>query len=368
MMADPVALLVAGDVAAREALRAALDGHGFRVLEPEGEAAARGTLTEQAVELVAVAPNGCDSAEDLLRAVRSEPETAAVYVLVLCPRDRCADALELGADVAVPWPSTQHELDLRVAAAVRIVEMGRELRLRARQSESMTRLQTEFYSVVAHEIRTPMTAILSSAKILKRHVARDPEKVERFAGIIVEEGDRLLRLINNLLDLHRIESGRMEWRYELDDISRLIRHVADSFASMAADTGVGIAVDLPPERLELMVDGDKVIQVLGNLIGNAIKHSPAGGVVRLTADRGDGGEVEVAVEDDGPGVPDAIRPELFQRFVRGQSGGIPGTGLGLAIARELVVRHGGTIGYEPRATGGSRFAFRLPARTSAAED
>lgn len=347
-------------------MREALLRHGFDVEEATEAAEALAAARQSSVELVGLTPSAADELE-VARAIRREPGTRGIYVLALVSEERTGDLLEAGADSVVTWPCSGRELDLRLAAAVRVVELARELRLRARQSEQLNRLQSDFYSVVAHEIRTPMTAILSSAKILKRHVSREPEKVERFAGIIVEEGDRLLRLINNLLDLHRIESGRMEWHYEVDDVSRLVRHVADSFAGMASDAGVELELALPEERLELVVDSDKVVQVLGNLVANAIKHAPRDSAVRLSAHLDDQRAVQVSVEDRGPGVPESIRSALFQRFVRSDSGGVPGTGLGLAIARELIVRHGGSIGYEPRAGGGSRFEFRLPARPVAAE-
>ncbi len=366
MSTDLVALVADRDASERGRLAVILARLGFAVVEAGDGEAARAVLAERPLDLL-VADTGLPGGGlDLIRGVRALPGQSDAYVVALTEADQPEEiesSLQSGADDAVARPWQERELELRLTAALRVVGLHRELRLRVRQSEHLNQLQTEFYSLVAHEIRTPMTAILSSAKILKRHVAMQPEKVERFAVIIVEEGDRLLRLINNLLDLHRIESGRMDWHYEQTDISRTIRHVAESFAGMASDGGLTIDCDLPPAPLEIVADPDKLVQVVGNLVSNAIKYSPSGGIIRVSARRGDDDRVTVAVEDEGPGVPANIRDELFQRFVRDNAGGIPGTGLGLAIARELVVRHGGEIRYDERPTGGARFSFTLPART-----
>ena len=366
MNADLVALVADRDVTERGRIAVLLAQLGFAVVEAEDTGAARSVVAERPLDLVVVDAWLPGGGTGLIRDVRKLPDQADAYVVALTAADRpreIEDALLSGADDAVARPWQERELELRFAAALRVVGLQRELRLRVRQGERLNQLQTEFYSLVAHEIRTPMTAILSSAKILKRHVSMQPEKVERFASIIVEEGDRLLRLINNLLDLHRIESGRMDWHYEPTDLSKVVRHVAESFAGMASDGGLTIDCDLPSSPLELVADPDKLVQVLGNLVSNAIKYSPSGGVIRVCARHGGDGLVTVAVEDEGPGVPASIRDELFQRFVRDGGGGIPGTGLGLAIARELVVRHGGEIRYDERPTGGARFSFTLPTRT-----
>jgi signal transduction histidine kinase len=366
MNADLIALVADRDASERGRLAVLLARLGFSVVEAEDGEAARSVLSERPLDLL-VADTGLPGGGlSLIRGVRAQPGQGDTYIVALTAEGQTSeieDSLQAGADDAVARPWQERELELRLGAALRVVGLQRELRLRVRQGEHLNQIQTEFYSLVAHEIRTPMTAILSSAKILKRHVSMQPEKVERFAGIIVEEGDRLLRLINNLLDLHRIESGRMDWHYEPTDLSRVVRHVAESFAGMASDGGLTIDCDLPPAPLEIVADPDKLIQVLGNLVSNAIKYSPSGGVIRVAARSGDDGHVTVAVEDEGPGVPADIRDELFQRFVRDKAGGIPGTGLGLAIARELVVRHGGDIRYDERPTGGARFSFTLPART-----
>jgi len=371
MTSDLVALVAERDDSVRRALAVLLVRLGFRVIGAADSDHARSVLAEQPLDLlVADLSLPGDGGLGLIRSTRALAGQRDAYIVALTATDRpreIEDALQAGADDAVARPWQERHVALRLAAALRVVGLQRELRLRVRQGEHLSQLQTEFYSLVAHEIRTPLTAILSAAKILERHVAMQPDQVERFAAIIVEEGDRLLRLINNLLDLHRIESGRMDWHYEPTDIARTIHHVADAYAGMASEGSLTIDCDLPPGPVELIADPDKLVQVLSNLVGNAIKFSPSGGVVRVSARRGDDGRVLVAVEDEGPGVSPAIRDELFHRFVHDKAGGIRGAGLGLAIARELVVRHGGEIRYDERPSGGARFSFTLPGRISQPE-
>ncbi len=289
---------------------------------------------------------------DLLRRIRGHPELASTYVCLLTAlgeRERLLAGLEAGADDYLAKPFDPEELRLRVRNAARFVRLRRE-------TERLAERLTEFYSVAAHEIRTPMAAMLSAAKVLLRYHLDDREKVERFARIIVEEGERLRRLIDDLLDLHRAESGELELAAGPVDLLEVARTVTARFRELAAERGVHLEV--VGDALTVTADRDRIVQVLQNLVSNAIKHSPEGGTVTVRVER-DGRGAGFAVEDRGEGVPEALRGRLFERFVS-EARGVSGTGLGLAISRALVEAHGGSIGYEPRPGGGARFWVRLP--------
>ncbi len=320
-------------------------------------------LCQQGADLVLadVALPGMDALE-LLRRVRGRPELAHTAIILLTgviSPEQLYSLLANGADDCLVKPIRREELVARVGAALTRAQRQRELASRARELEEKYARASEFLSWVSHEIRTPLSAMLSAAHILRRYTRRRPEEVERFAEVIHREGQRLTRLINNLLDLAKIEAGEVSWQWEEVSLCSLLDHVKEVFSALCTDRSLTLELR-PCEEVLVRVDRDKLVQVVTNLLANAIKHSPTGGVVRLQAEKGQS-SVLLGVEDQGPGVPPGMEEVIFQRFRQlDLTDGRGGTGLGLAISREIVTRMGGTIRVERSSLGGARFVIQLP--------
>jgi K+-sensing histidine kinase KdpD len=215
--------------------------------------------------------------------------------------------------------------------------------------------------VITHELKTPVAIIKGYADLLDEDIdTLEPAQVRRQLGVIREESDRLARMVENLLEATRIQSGAMKLRPEPLAIGKLIQHVVKKMATVHKSRKVTASVekDLPP----VLGDWDRLEEVLTNLIDNANKYSPEAGAIQVTA-LSRSGEVIVRVEDEGSGVPEIERDRIFDRFARLESGQIrqaKGAGLGLFISKSIVEAHGGRIWVESAPSGGARFAFSLP--------
>jgi PAS domain S-box-containing protein len=223
--------------------------------------------------------------------------------------------------------------------------------------KDVDRLKTQFFANVSHELRTPLALILGPVEqVLK---SRDlPEEHQRQLAVVQQNALLLLRHVNDLLDVSKLEAGRMGLAYRHLDLSALVRLTAGYFEALAPERSVDYRVEAP-ETVQAQVDGDKVQRVLLNLLSNAFKFTPDGGSVRcrLTA------EGTLSVEDSGPGIAPAMRQAVFDRFRQGDEGParrFGGTGLGLAIARDFIELHGGSIEIDESPLGGARFTVRLP--------
>ena len=225
------------------------------------------------------------------------------------------------------------------------------------------RAKDQFTSVVSHELRTPLTSIRGSLGLLESGALGPlPEKGQRMVEIAVKNTDRLVRLINDILDLERIGSREVDMRPELCDARELIEQAAQGVAQLAADAGVQLALEGEP--VALVADPDRVLQTLTNLISNAVKYSPADGTVRLSCERQDQ-EVLFAVSDEGRGIPGDKLESIFGRFQQVDASDARekgGTGLGLAICKTIVEHHGGRIWAASDIGAGSTFSFVLPAQ------
>ena len=246
------------------------------------------------------------------------------------------------------------------------------LRRRATEAEILRRtdeLKNALLGAVSHDLRTPLASIVASAGSLRQTDVQwtDAER-ESFLSDIETEARRLSRIVSNLLDLSRMESGTLHPERSWYDLAALIDDVVGRLRPLTQDHPVEVRVpeDLPPVSLDYV----EIDQVLSNLIENAARHTPGGTAIVISAHIA-GPEVVVEVSDDGPGVPSDALGRVFEPFFRGPSGGTPrGTGLGLAVARGLVEAHGGRISVVNGGKGGAVFRFTLPieqpARTPAA--
>lgn len=224
--------------------------------------------------------------------------------------------------------------------------------------------KSEFLNIVAHDLRTPLTCIRTYAELIQMYVDQPPEVYAEFLQIIAEESDRLATLINNFLDLARLEAGTLTYEFEPVSLPEIVAHFRNVYQAEAKTRSVQFQVDLPSDLPPLMADRVRLEQVLANLLSNAFKFTPEGGHIHLAVRWDpDTQMVRVALADSGPGVPPSERERIFEKFTQIQAPPYrdkAGTGLGLPIAREIVRRHGGRLWVEDAPGGGAQFVFTLP--------
>ena len=234
--------------------------------------------------------------------------------------------------------------------------------------QEANRLKTEFVSMVSHELRTPLTSIQGYVHLLLEGEAGPLSEEQReFVEVVRGNAERLLTLINDLLDLSRIEAGRTELHPTTLDVGRSIREVADSLRPLVEAKGQQLALDLPDRLPAAWADPERVIQILTNLLSNAHKYTPAGGRIAVAA-RAQDGRVVVDVRDTGIGLSPDEQAQLFTRFFRARNTAtrqVSGTGLALAITRSLIELHGGEIAVISAPGEGSTFTFSLPTARAA---
>ncbi len=226
-------------------------------------------------------------------------------------------------------------------------------------AEAANRAKSVFLARMSHELRTPMNAILGFAEIMAREMfgQMGSPRYRRYAADILSSGQHLLQLINDLLDIGRIETGKFEIRPETIDLAELCGATVRLIEPTGSARGVGLEQRYEPAPV-VQADLRAVRQILFNLLSNAVKFTPSGGRI-VVAVRPGGDVVEVAVSDDGPGIPAAVLARIGEPFIQGSSGA-EGAGLGLAISRALAERHGGTLTIESVVGAGTTATVRLP--------
>jgi Na+/proline symporter/signal transduction histidine kinase len=249
--------------------------------------------------------------------------------------------------------SKQRELE---AATAELREANERLR-------ELDRLKDDFISTVTHELRTPLTSIRALSEMLHDDPKLELVERKRFLGIIVTEAERLTRLINQILDMARLESGRAEWTTGAVDIGEVARETMASLGQLFRDKGVMLDGDIPASGPVVQADRDRLTQVLINLLSNAVKFVPGGsGRVRVTVGVADGlARVEVA--DNGPGLTAEECDVIFEKFRQGGNtltDKPKGTGLGLPISRQIIEYFGGKLWVESRPGAGAKFVFTVP--------
>lgn len=241
------------------------------------------------------------------------------------------------------------------------------------KQKELDEAKSKFVAHVSHELRTPLVAIDESLAILMREEAGSisPEQ-EKFLAIGRRNISRLSRLVNDLLDVAKLEAGKLELRPRQFQVKELVHHVVETVNSWASERGINIEVKYPPNDVSVEADPDRVIQVVTNLLGNAVKFTPEQGriVVEVNCNWNDSEIsfepcVAISVQDSGVGIPKADQERIFKKFEQvnlAAAEGVSSTGLGLTIAREIVTLHGGKIWVESREGEGARFTFAIPRR------
>ncbi|MEH3047321.1 ATP-binding protein [Sphingomonas adhaesiva] len=270
---------------------------------------------------------------------------------------RHRDGREVMVDVAIGV--------MHLPSGVHLVVSLRDISERKR----IERVKDELMSTVSHELRTPLTSVVGSLGLLRAGAAGEvPSGPARLIEIAENNSRRLIRLINDMLDIDRIESGRLEIARAPVDLRDVLARACEGSEGLARAAGVSLDCVQPPDPVMVEGDGDRLLQVVTNLLSNAIRAAPRESSVGLTLVVEEG-RASIAIDDRGAGIPAAFRDRIFGRFERATpEDGATGTGLGLAISREIVVRHGGSIWFEDRVGGGTRFVVALPLPVCADRD
>jgi PAS domain S-box-containing protein len=244
---------------------------------------------------------------------------------------------------------------------ISLADITQRKQLEEKQRE-LERMRTEFISNVSHELRTPLTSLKGFTKLMLQGKVPDPETQKEFLTIMYNQSEHLQRLIESLLEVSRIESGRFSIKKEPTQLEKVIRTAVESVGSLIAQKAMSIKEELPDRLPEIEGDEGRLLQVVVNLLSNAIKFSPDGSSITVKAEN-TGDELLVHVTDQGIGIPEDAQPRLFQRFYQvdgSATRNVGGSGLGLYISKQIVEAHGGNIWVKSREGEGSTFSFSIP--------
>jgi signal transduction histidine kinase len=243
-----------------------------------------------------------------------------------------------------------------------VQELASSFNQMSKQVLANQQAQRDFVANISHDLKTPLTSIQGFAQAILDGTAIKPEDMHQSAEIIHDEANRMNRLVQDLLDLTRFDSGMITLDKSPVDLGKLIQSVINKFTPQAQQASVQFQMEISPLN-PVVGDNDRLTQVLANLIDNALKHSPPGGLINIHASQ-TADEVDVSVSDAGPGIPPEDLKRIFERFYQvdkaRSSGKDRGLGLGLAISQEIVIAHGGTITAENNVQHGCTFTMRLP--------
>ena len=255
------------------------------------------------------------------------------------------------------------EGDLSLSSPPEIGELAASLNFMCQKLNELDKMKSDFFASMSHELRTPLTSIKEGTGLLLEGVGGPTtEKQRKLLTILVEESNRLIRLVNSLLDLSKMEAGMMNYQFERASLAPLIKKAIGEITPLLEAKEIGLETEIAEGLPTVKLDRERILQALRNLLGNAIKFTPKAGRVTVAA-KPLKGKVEVTVRDTGPGIAAENLRNIFEKFHQGDSTGAfspNGTGLGLAIAKHIIVSHGGEIWAENHPEQGSTFIFVLP--------
>jgi two-component system sensor histidine kinase GlrK len=256
------------------------------------------------------------------------------------------------------------ESNLDLSSPPEIRDLAQDFNLMRSKLKEMDKMKSDFFSLMAHELRTPLASIKEGTNLLLKGIGEEfREKRKEVLTIIAEESNRLIDLVNSLLDLSKMEAGVVTLNFETSDIKPLINKAVSGMEPLAMAKNVSIQVKIPQDLPCVRMDGERILQAVRNLIGNAVKFTPEGGHVTVSARPVEKG-VNVSVADTGPGIPKEDLNAIFDKFRQAtitSYNKIKGTGLGLATVKHIINAHGGKVWVESEPGQGSTFIFLLPA-------
>jgi signal transduction histidine kinase len=370
--ADTYILVVDDDQVTRSLMRATLEAAEFTVIEAgDGEEALRLCETRRPdLLIVDVMMPGMDGFE-LCRELRQRPDWAYVPILMATGLEDIASitkAYEAGATDFIAKPIQWLVLSQRVRYMLRASEAQERLVASMQAAEAANRAKTEFLANMSHELRTPLNAIIGFSQLMRdRLFGPLADKYHEYSAIIGDSATHLLAIINNVLDLAKAESNRLELTTEQVDVSQLVKLCNEMLEHQIRASRIDYAVEVEDSPSAIHADAAKLRQILINLLSNAFKFTPAGGKVTLTITRDPATTLVIRVEDTGIGIaPDEMSIVLtpFGQVDSGLARKYEGVGLGLPLTKSLVELHGGTMGIDSEPGLGTVVTVRLPSMQS----
>jgi two-component system sensor histidine kinase GlrK len=251
---------------------------------------------------------------------------------------------------------------LALSSPPEIEELANALNMMSRQLGEAERIKSDFFAVMTHELRTPLASMKAGITLLQKHPERPEHERRKIQAIMSEECNRLIQQVNTLLDLSKMEAGIVDLDIAPHDIKPLLKKAVAEIEPLSASRNIFFEFDYSGKIVPLKIDAERILQVIRNILGNAVKYSPDGCKVKIALKPAPKG-FEFSVTDSGPGIPEKYRAAIFDKYRQARDtihAGIKGTGLGLALAKHIVNAHGGKIWVESEPGKGSTFTVFLP--------
>jgi signal transduction histidine kinase len=317
---------------------------------------------DQPFDLLVVDGRALDHAWEAIQDRKAQEQPLFLPVLLTTSRPdvkMITRHLWRSVDELIITPIEKPELAARIQILLRARSLSLKLQERAGAAEKATQTRDDIMAMVSHDLRTPLNLVLSNASlILEVGAALEPEQQQRIEAIH-RAVDRMTRLTEDLLDVSRLEAGQLQVRPSPVSPESLIQSACEQHDQAAGKRSITLLCEIEHGLPDVCADADRMDQLFGNLIGNALKFTPENGEIRLGAAAA-GDSVRFTVADDGPGIRPEDQGRIFEQFWQVEESKSEGSGLGLAIAKTLVEAHGGRIGVNSDAGGGAEFWFEIP--------
>lgn len=358
-------LIADDDAAARKMVSQYLKKKGYNVFEASNGIETYTSILDHPINIAVIdwVLPGMDGI-DVCRKIRQNQKSGYVFIIMLTAKEEKKDLIEgfdAGVDEYIMKPVNLQELIARIKVGARIVRLERKLIEKQRELTGTNEMKNKFIGIVAHDLRNPVISIRGFSELLLKDAKNFSEEQNEFLGIIHSTSRNMLAMINDLLDISRIESGNMQLSQKNGSLNHLILERIQLIQVQADKKHITIHKDLSLIP-DVAFDGHRLGQAIDNLITNAIKFAPIGSNVFLSLKQ-DGEAVKFSVTDEGPGIPREEQHLLFSEFHRlsiRPTAGETSTGLGLAIAKKIIEAHNGTIEFETQEGLGSTFSLILP--------